>query len=76
MYLDCYHDAALLGNLFPVNSYGPASIEQIEKLQNRIKQCFTRTTITEFTKGQCPLPEENWPKLDQNQKFILENHHV
>ncbi len=64
-YLDCYHYGAMLGDKFPVNSYGPATLEDILTLEERMRHNFDRTEVVEQTKGQCPLPQERWPGSSQ-----------
>lgn len=60
-YLDCYHYGALLGQKFPVNSYGPANIEEICLLCIRISHNFHRIEIVKESKGQNVLPKNKWP---------------
>jgi hypothetical protein len=64
-YLDCYHPAALLGDEFPVNSYGPASQEQLADLAQHIAHNFQRMEIVSQTKGQNPLPADLWPGVSR-----------
>ena len=61
LYLDCYFYGALLGDMFPVNSYGPASHDDIEVLKLRIGHNFDRMEVVPETKGQNPLPRDFWP---------------
>lgn len=63
MYLDCYHSGAILGETFPVNSYGPATLKELKVLESFIGHNFTRVRFVEETKGQNPLPKERWPLL-------------
>lgn len=64
-YLDCYHYGAMLGSQFPVNSYGPATVEELEALRGRVGHNFDTTEIVNFTKGQNPLPKDLWPGVDR-----------
>ncbi len=59
-FMDCYFYGAMLGNEFPVNSYGPASMEDLTKLKKQIGHNFDRIEFTQETKGQNPLPKEHW----------------
>lgn len=61
MYLDCFHYGAMLGDQFPVNTYGPATREQLEELRERVAHNFNRTEIVTQTLGQNPLPPSHWP---------------
>jgi hypothetical protein len=65
MYLDCYFYGAMLGDKFPVNSYGPASVEAIEALKLRVGHNFDRMEVVEETKGMNPLPADLWPGVDR-----------
>jgi hypothetical protein len=64
-FLDCYHRGALLGDRFPVNSYGPASREDLARLNERVAHNFDRTEIVSETKGRNPLPPELWPGAER-----------
>ena len=59
-YLDCYFYGAMLGESFPVNTYGPASREEMERLKRHFEQLdplpFDRCELTQETKGQAPQP--------------------
>lgn len=59
-YLDGYLYGAMLGDQFPVNSYGPASKDEVELLQRHMSSQFDRTEIVPQTKGQSPLDKERW----------------
>lgn len=59
MYLDCYHYGALLGDEFPVNSYGPATLFDLIILKNKLKG-FDRMEIVDKSKGTSPLPKDCW----------------
>lgn len=60
MFLDCYFYGAILGDRFPVNSYGPATPEDLTVLQARVGHNFDRTEIVGETKGMNPLPRDRW----------------
>jgi hypothetical protein len=55
------HSGAVLGDRFPVNTYGPATWDKIEWLRHKMAGQFDRTEIVTDTKGQAPLAEEYWP---------------
>jgi hypothetical protein len=60
-YLDCYDHGAACGDKFPVFSYGPATMDECSELRNEIESYFTRTVLTQETKGQNPTPKYRWP---------------
>lgn len=64
-FLDCYYYGALLGESFPVNTYGPASSAAIAELRERVRHNFDRTEIVRETLGQNPLPPEFWPGVER-----------
>lgn len=64
-FVDCYHVGAILGDQFPVNSYGPASFSECEELIKRIEHNFNWTELTTQTKGQNPLPRDYWPGVER-----------
>lgn len=59
-YLDCYFYGALGGEDFPVNSWGPASLEDINDLDKRISKHFNRTEVVKETKGLNPRSQDRW----------------
>jgi hypothetical protein len=65
MYLDCFFYGAMLGDQFPVNSYGPATISQLETLKARVGHNFDRMEFNERTKGMNPLPADLWPGVER-----------
>jgi hypothetical protein len=65
LYLDCFHYGAMLGDKFPVNTYGPATREQLEGLRGRVAHNFNRTEVVQKTLGQNPLPPDLWPGVSR-----------
>ena len=64
-FLDCYFFGALMGDQFPVNSFGPAELGDIAGLASRIGNSFDRMVITHQTKGQGPIDPAYWPGVDR-----------
>lgn len=64
-FLDCYHHGALLGDRFPVNTFGPADYDKLLWLRAKIGAQFDRTEITRETKGQSPVDEPYWPGVER-----------
>ncbi len=60
LYLDCYSYAALGGEFAPVNSFGPAVVNDVLKLKSKIEHHFDRVEIVEETKGCNPRSFDRW----------------
>ena len=59
-YLDGFHYGAVLGDKFPVNSYGPATLDDLAYLMTRLANSFHRIELSHETKGQMPLHPNDW----------------
>lgn len=59
-FLDCYFYGALLGKEFPVNSYGPADLDDICLAIKHLAPNFNRMEVVKETRGMNPLPRELW----------------
>ncbi len=64
-YLDCFVYCAMLGDRFPVSTYGPSTWAKLLWLRAKIGDNFDRTDIVRETLGQGPLEEEYWPDSDR-----------
>jgi hypothetical protein len=63
-YLDCFSFGSMLGHEFPVNTYGPATLDQCEDLRDRLTG-FDKMRITKRTKCQNSMPSDKWPGMDR-----------
>lgn len=64
-YLDCYFYGAMLGEKFPVATYGPAIMTDVAMIAARVAHNFDRMEMVKKAKGQNPLPRDLWPDVER-----------